>query len=80
MNLSHLAPLFMALVGLAVLSFGYLNWRYDLTRRYAKWLSGGRLKGFDRPSTRFYFREFTSAFLAVFGLAVLFGAWSLVGR
>ena len=45
MNLSHLAPLFMALVGLAVLSFGYLNWRYDLTRRYGKWLSGGRLKG-----------------------------------
>ena len=77
---SQVPSLFTALIGMAVLVFGYLNWRYDLTRRYIKMLSGGRLKGFDGRIARFYYREFMSAFLVFFALALLYGSWSLVGR
>jgi hypothetical protein len=72
-------PLFMGLLGIAILLFGYLNWRYDLTRRYMRFLSGGRLTAFDGRIGRFYFREFTSAFLVLFGISLLFGSWTIVG-
>ena len=73
-------PLVLGLIGFAILLCGYLNWRYDLTRRYAKWLSGGRLKAFDGRIARFYYREFTSAGLALFGLALVVGSLTMIGR
>jgi hypothetical protein len=72
-------PTFMSLLGIAILLFGYLNWRYDLTRRYMRLLSGGRLTAFDGRIGRFYFREFTSAFLVLVGISLLFGSWTIIG-
>ena len=70
-----LDPALTTIIGVSMMMSAFLNWRYDLTRRYVNWLSGGKLKAYEGRVLRFYCREFTSAFLVFLGLAVLLSSW-----
>jgi hypothetical protein len=72
--------LLIALLGAAIVWFAYVNWRYDLTYRYAKWFQANL---FGRRPTetrleRIIYGAFSSAFLVLFGGALLSLGISLI--
>ena len=80
----------VALMGVALVSIAYFNWRNDWNYRYAKWLRATFLgasplrKPFDRLADaklmRGFYREFSSGFLLLFGGILLILGISLIGR
>ena len=80
----------VALIGAALMSVAYLNWRYDGNYRYAKWLTAtlfgasslrtslDRLA--DAKLMRRLYRGFSSGVLLLFGGTLLILGLSLFGR
>ena len=80
----------VSLMGAAMVSVSYFNWRYDWNYRYAKWLSATLFranpfrKQFDQVAEakllRGFYRNFSSAFLLLLGAVLLILGIPLIGR
>lgn len=70
------------LIGMGMLALAILNWRYAIFLRYNGFIRdtmGMRRRSFeDRPFWRFYYKEFTSILIGLFGLAFLAGGLSVI--
>ena len=80
----------ISLIGAAMVSVSYFNWRYDWNYRYARWLGGTlfRANPLRKPLDqlaeaklmRGVYREFSSGLLLLIGGILLILGIPLIGR